>query len=307
MVCSVSSELKYGPRRRGAEWLIRRAELATLFIKIDDMSPAVTREERAGLAATGWEVRGKSKLQTQLAVSHRASKLNEAISRAVPRLATARFAWCAPLQGDPKGAFYEPRGEEVLDYLGLESLKDDYRKFWPKPRRPEGVPNWDALARLEFPGGRSIVLLVEAKAHIEEMYQASGARALTAHGKTNPAFSMIKEALEATQVSLGLEPDALRWMRPVVHAGRERAVYQTANRLALLRFLREHGIDAVLILLLFVNDPDARPPADEAAWLDAIADVRARLGLSTSAPHMHYVFLDSEQHPLRRILAGSGS
>jgi hypothetical protein len=210
------------------------------------------------------------------------------------------------LHDDQKGAFYEPRGEEVLDYLGLESLKADYRKFWPRPRRPEGVPNWDALARLQLPDSRSPVLLVEAKAHVEEMYQASGAKAVTARGETNPAFSMIKNALEATQVSLGLEPNALRWMRPVLHADRERAVYQTANRLALLRFLREHGVDAILILLLFVNDPDARPLADEAAWTEAIADVRARLGLPTAARHMHYVFLDAEQEPLRRILGRSG-
>jgi hypothetical protein len=266
------------------------------------MDESITAEERAEMAAAGWEVRGKSKLQTQLAVSHRTSELNEVIRRAVPRLAAARFAWCAPLRDDPNGAFYEPRGEEVLDYLGLESLRGDYREFWPKPRRPEGVPNWDALAGLELPDDRSTVLLVEAKAHVEEMYQPSGAKALTARGKTNPAFSMIKEALEATQVSLGVEPDALRWMRPVLHADRERAVYQTANRLALLRFLREHGVDAVLILLLFVNDPDARPPADEGAWMDAIGDVRARLGLARPAPHMHYVFLDAEQDPLRRIL-----
>ena len=30
-------------------------------------------------------------------------------------------------RAQPRGDFHEPRGEEVLDYLGLEHLRDSYR------------------------------------------------------------------------------------------------------------------------------------------------------------------------------------
>jgi hypothetical protein len=135
------------------------------------------------------------------------------------------------------------------------------------------------------------------------MYQATHAHEFTARGEPNPTFAMIERALETTQEALGVERDARRWMYPVLHAGRERAVYQTANRLALQQFLRRHGINAILVFLLFLADPGARQPADEAAWKGSITDVRARLGLSAPAPDVYYVLLDAEQEPLRHILS----
>src|SRR6266496_4183855 len=72
--------------------------------------------------------------------------------------------WRSPRADDD---FSEYRDASFLDALGLGSLSQDLRSFWPVRG-----PQWDALGLVS--DGR--VLLVEAKAHIAEMNSSCEAR-----------------------------------------------------------------------------------------------------------------------------------
>src|SRR5215469_2500424 len=69
------------------------------------------------------------------------------------------------------------KGKRDREWQGVdfvESLPDvqaAWVKFWPQTGN---VPNWDAVGRLESDSGREY-LLVEAKAHVEELQSSCGA------------------------------------------------------------------------------------------------------------------------------------
>jgi hypothetical protein len=75
--------------------------------------------------------------------------------------------------------------------------------------------------------------------------------------------------------------------------------YQYANRLTVLRFLRDHEVAAHLVLVYFTGDqfPDGRPcPATEREWEGLIEARRLTLGLPELhelTPYEHHVFLPS--------------
>jgi hypothetical protein len=73
--------------------------------------------------------------------------------------------------------------------------------------------------------------------------------------------------------------------------------YQYANRLAHLYFLREiNGLDARLIFLYFLSDPDTRGPRSRAEWKPAIAEAHLALGLSDRLPScVNELFIDVRQ------------
>jgi hypothetical protein len=77
-------------------------------------------------------------------------------------------------------------------------------------------------------------------------------------------------------------------------------LYQTANRLAMLRFLEQHGKDDRLVYLLFVSDP--RSPTGPKAWEEATADVRKRLGLNSTPSVMAYLQFPAVPSPFQFIL-----
>ena len=96
---------------------------------------------------------------------------------------------------------YAEHSDEVfLTQVGVEPAAKQLSEFWPKRG-----PHWDALATLPDGG----VILVEAKAHVDEM--------LSPPSQASPnSLTKIKKALNQTK-----------------------RFYQHANRLAFLYFLRE--------------------------------------------------------------------
>lgn len=107
-------------------------------------------------------------------------------------------------------------------------------KFWPQTGN---VPNWDAIGRLE---SNSCVeyLLVEAKAHVEELQSSCGA-------SEKGGLGTIKEALKTTIKANGFTVDVKDWLSPF---------YQYANRLAHLHFLLERSVPARLVFIYFCGD-----------------------------------------------------
>jgi hypothetical protein len=118
------------------------------------------------------------------------------------------------------------------------------------------------------------VLLVEGKSYPAEFHSGgAGAKPGSA------SRALIARSLGWTQDVLGASgasvPD---W------CGR---LYQSANRLAHLCWLRSRGVDAWLVHLLFVNDP--RSPTSAPEWENTVELVERELGLPRGgvahAPH----------------------
>ena len=167
---------------------------------------------------------------------------------------SSEIEWVSPLEDE---GFREYRDSRFIQRLGIRLEKCPLKDFWP----PSG-PRWDGLARC----GDS-VLLVEAKAHIDELDT-------TPCGAEGKSLVKIKEALSATKAYLGVK-SATDWTR---------CFYQYTNRLAHLYLLRElNGLDAYLLNVYFVGDKTLNKPASRVGWEAAVALAKAHLGLPNDA------------------------
>lgn len=153
-------------------------------------------------------------------------------------------------------------------------------EFWPRRG-----PQWDALALLSWPDGRRGELLVEAKANVPELVGGKGT--VCKAGKTSRR--KIDPALDETRRALHAHGTADAWVGPL---------YQTANRLAHLHFLRRRAgrPDAWLLHLLFENDA-THLSTDRQAWEGALARVEDGLGLPSEIPYVDHVFVPSLPKP----------
>jgi hypothetical protein len=221
--------------------------------------------------------------QVQLYVNLYPLQLNELVSAKLPSLATQEpvIEWMSPLATQ---GFAEFADRDFLRVLGLDTEENAQKlfAFWP-----EGGPRWDALARVRAKNSEAGVLLVEAKSHVQELRPTQG-RTATA----KQSIDKIDAALKETQDWLGV-PDERRasWVGPL---------YQTANRLAFLHFLRCHlGIRAWLAHILFVNDPTHRPPLQtpEPGWRHALAAAAKELGLPRHISNYGHVYINGLSHP----------
>ena len=149
------------------------------------------------------------------------------------------------------------------------------------------MPNWDAVGRLESNSGIEY-LLVEAKAHVDEIQSTCGANA-------KGGLETIKKALEKTIESNGFTADVKDWLSPF---------YQYANRLACLHFLLKHNVHARLVFIYFCGDNwrakalrNGKPPKcpkEASGWGTALKRVHDHLhlnGESELEQRVHEVFL----------------
>jgi hypothetical protein len=219
-----------------------------------------------------WSARG-SQLQTQLYVNLAPSELSAAVIGELPELEGRELRWVAPLE---QAAFAEPRDRAFLNAIGCEHLETALASFWPVRG-----PVWDALG---VTGDRAVVL-VEAKSHPQEIY-GGGTKAGPVSRK------QIKKALAETQRWLGVDERPERWMDPLrPEEPGHSSVYQSANRYAHLYWLRQQGIDASLVHLLFVDDPTFGRTSRE-VWEAALPQVEDDLGVrGVRVPHARHIFL----------------
>lgn len=161
------------------------------------------------------------------------------------------IAWTSPLAHDD---FAEYRDDDFIRLTALDLPNRRLEDFWPARG-----PQWDALARIGTKGG----LLVEAKANVPEIVSPG----TSAVGKRR---DLIESSLSETKAFLGVD-DGIGW------SGK---LYQYANRLAHLYFLREiNGQDAYLAFVYFTGDPDVNGPATIAEWQSALSVAKGVLGL----------------------------
>jgi len=185
----------------------------------------------------------------QRAVNGPIRLLDTQILSSIPR--AARIEWLSPLSSDE---FAEYRDRAFVEKIGHLVLADALAAFWPSRG-----PQWDALGRTDT----GEVILVEAKAHIDEMF-SSGSQAST------ESLKQITDALDQTISAFGAKP-VIDWTGPL---------YQMANRLAHLHFLTTHGVRTRLVFVCFVGDAEMEGPESADEWRGALRVARRMLGLS---------------------------
>ena len=215
--------------------------------------PTGSRECRTGRTDEFGRAFVGSQLQIQIAVSRRQAELSEATAQAIGLPVTSSLVWTSPLEDE---CFAEYRDRSFLRAVGLERLAPSLRAFWP-----QSGPRWDGLAKIETAGALSGVVLVEAKSYLEEM-EGDGCKAKKA------SLDQIQKSLTEAKRWFDV-PESADWLRPL---------YQFANRLAHVYFLRErHGIATWLVNVCVTNDPTWKATS-RTEWTAHMTAVRARLG-----------------------------
>jgi len=194
--------------------------------------------------------------------------LTQIVSEAIGLPPENDLVWVSPLEEDK---FAEYMDGSFLRALRLEHLGQSLTEFWPR-----SGPRWDGLARIETEGALSGVLLLEAKSYPKEM-ESDGCRAAGA------SLKRIQRAFADAKRWWGVA-DSADWLGPL---------YQCANRLAHVYFLREqHGVPTWLVNLCVVDDPTWMATSRE-EWTSHLAQMPARLGFRTpSIPWVADVFVE---------------
>jgi len=204
----------------------------------------------------------------QLYVNKHPDSLSQYVIEAAPGIARddAHFDWVSPLQGKHYAEYWD---QDFLDALDLSAFRQQLASFWPKRG-----PHWDALAKIKHAGGTGVVL-VEAKAHPTEIYNKTGS------GASPESRKIIEASLHRT----------CEWLKVPYQPIWTGSLYQSANRLAHLYFLREVvGVDAWLVNIYFLDDHGYKSTSRD-QWTPVIAKVKAELGLAkVNVPYFCDVF-----------------
>lgn len=162
------------------------------------------------------------------------------------------ISWRSPLKDDE---YAEYRDDAFLQRLGVTLPRRPLADFWPA----QG-PQWDALGRAE--SGHAV--LVEAKAHLDEICSPASQAGTS-------SLTKIRAALSETAAALGAAPGT-DWTR---------TFYQYTNRLAHGHLLQElNGVPTRLIMLYFVGDRDMRGPETRREWEAALTILHEALGIA---------------------------
>jgi hypothetical protein len=209
-----------------------------------------------------------SQRQLQDYVNLYESRLNAALLAVLPEpLQRATVQWVSPCAASN---YLEYRDGCFLEAVGLSEFQTQLNDFWPS-----NGPCWDALGLLSngIPFAPAVVLLVEAKSHIPEV-RSNGCQA------SGQSLVRIQRALEEAKAWCGADPKT-DWTG---------TLYQSANRIAHLFFLREKlNRPCLLFNLYFVGDP-YRPTSLE-EWQAALPSINNELGLTRPVPGLIELFV----------------
>jgi hypothetical protein len=179
------------------------------------------------------------------------------------------------------------KASQDCEYTGIDFFPDDikkllddnWKKYWPQTGTPQ---NWDAILHFYEEAEPELAdkwIIVEAKAHLDELNTSSGA--------TNQnSIQMIDSAFEATRKRFNIN----------THNNWREHYYQFANRLAFVNFMLDNNIKCSFLNIYFINgwpnDP-AKNVTDEASWRRKIEDEYSYLGITDEAKqYIQEVFID---------------
>jgi hypothetical protein len=147
---------------------------------------------------------------------------------------------------------------------------------WPH----RGTPiTWDAVGSVKI-GDTWEWLLIEAKAHVDELSSSCGAR--ETHGKP-----LIRKALARVKEALGVD-DSRDWLE---------GYYQHCNRIAVLHHLVTQDAPAHMLWIYFTGDwGNGRRscPVDELGWNEALRQQGEEVGLPEGhvlSSRLHTLFM----------------
>lgn len=130
-------------------------------------------------------------------------------------------------------------------------------------------PNWDAVGIGKDSEGHKVYVLIEAKAHLNEIYSGNW------HGGNS--HDVIAKALGRVAKEITCDSDLGElWMGQY---------YQLANRIYVQKILEDAGVKSVLVDIFFCGDrnPEGICPSDSSGWRAAIDKEYKELHLNTSA------------------------
>lgn len=169
------------------------------------------------------------------------------------------------------------RGKTIPDkeLKGISFLKNEpaydsiltaWQDEWPQTGNSM---NWDLIGYTDE-NKEKTWLLIEAKAHIDELKQSSGA--------SKDSLVKIKEALNRAANYYGIDVSIKNpWTKKY---------YQLANRIYILNLLERMGFKAKLINIYFIGDmssKDRRSPQSEKEWLPEIEKMKKYLGIQNAS------------------------
>lgn len=190
----------------------------------------------------------------QRLINEKQHLLDSQILRQLPLSPGSKVTWITPIK--PK--FTEYRDADFLKAIHHPEVIERLKAFWPK-----NGPQWDALGVTS----NGAVILVEAKAHIAEIFTNSGAKDSRSINLIESAFSKVREDLKINTSHY--------WGAPF---------YQYANRITHLHFLHNMcGIQAVLVFVHFLGDEEMDGPRTKTEWQQVNGKVREYLGLTKSS------------------------
>ena len=211
----------------------------------------------------GQAVKG-SQYWLQQFVNNRQEELNNLILMSSPSLLTflgkeRSIQWKSPLR---ETGYQEYRNE----FLELENVRKGRRieleKYWPRMG-----PQWDGYATVAGKDGQKGFVLVEAKAHVNEMKSSIRAKDLDSRFLIG---STMKETMEA----MGSRAPIEIW---------QNRYYQLANRLAYLYILNEKmGIPTWLVLVNFLDDR-THIPTDSLKWVEHYQEVFSEMDMKAES------------------------
>lgn len=166
------------------------------------------------------------------------------------------ITWISPLKEYNYEEYKLNSNSPNLSVLKISKKDMD---FWPS-----GQPQWDAIGFVQ--AEPKTIILVEAKAHLDEMNSSCTAKS---EKSTRLIENTLKETYEKLTHDNNKEFKKDIWMKKY---------YQLGNRLAFLYKLKEKGYKVKLVLLNIVNDPTlGNKKASEKEWIDHYNEVFKKL------------------------------
>ena len=141
----------------------------------------------------------------------------------------------------PKEAKLHASDSPFLSPVQKQWLSD----WWLVHKRGANVPNWDLVATCSLEGQRGLIL-VEAKAHEDELSPAGKILRADASANSQANHQRIGQAIEEAR-------QALDHITPGVGISRDKH-YQLSNRVAWAWKLASLGVPTILVYLGFIGD-----------------------------------------------------
>lgn len=217
-----------------------------------------------------------SQYQLQKYVNVYPQELNNAILQSSPSLLafinnSLEIQWKSPLIED---SYYEYQDDFlkaiITDNIELQKNKLKLQDYWPRRG-----PVWDGIATVTGQDNKKGLLLIEAKAHIDETSSQIKAT-------SDKSRKLIKATLHEVQAIFGSTSSIDSWLNDY---------YQLANRLSFLYLLNEKlHIPTWLVLCNFVND-DTHISTDLDEWLLHYRTVFNKMGIDFNAGMMSKVIM----------------